>query len=154
MLSNCGAGKTFESSLDSKEIKPVNPKGNQPWIFLGRTDAEAEAPVLWPPHAKSRLIGKDTDAGKDWGQEKGKTEDKMAGWHHWTKWTWVWANSRSWWRTGKPGMLQSVGSPRVRYDLAAEQHTIVLWPVMFNLQILNHEYFPLSFYLKKLCLKL
>ena len=69
--------------MDSKEIKTVNPKGNQPWIFLGRTDAEAEAPVLWPPDAKSWLTGKDPDAGKDWGQEeKGVTEDEMAGWHH------------------------------------------------------------------------
>ena len=62
--------KTLESSLDSKEIKPVNPKGNQHWIFIGGTDAEAEAPVLWPPDAKSRLIGKDPDAGKEWGQEE------------------------------------------------------------------------------------
>ena len=62
--------KTFESPLDSKEIKPVNPKGNQSWIFIGRTDAEAEAPVLWPPDAKSRFIWKDPDAGKDWGQEE------------------------------------------------------------------------------------
>ena len=76
-------GKTLESPLDCKEIKPVNPKGNQPWIFIGRTDAEAEAPVLWPPDAKSRLIGKDHDAGKDWGQkEKRASEDEMAGWHH------------------------------------------------------------------------
>ena len=72
--------KTLESPLDSKEIKPVNPKGNQPWIFFGRTDAEA--PILWPPDAKSWLIGKDPDAGKDWGQEeKGMTEDEMVGWH-------------------------------------------------------------------------
>ena len=69
--------KTFESPLDSKEIKLVNPKGNQPWIFIGRTDAEAEAPVLWPLDAKSQLIGKDPDAGKDWRQEKEMTEDEM-----------------------------------------------------------------------------
>ena len=75
--------KTLESPLDSKEIKPVNPKGNQPWIYIGRTDAEASASVLWPPDVKSQLIGKDTDAGKDWGQEKGATEDAMVGWHHW-----------------------------------------------------------------------
>ena len=75
--------KTLESPLDSQEIKPVNPNGNQPWIFIGRTDAEAETPVLWPPFAKSWLIGKDSDAGRDWGQEeKGTTEDEMAGWHH------------------------------------------------------------------------
>ena len=76
--------KTLENSLDSKEIKPTNPKGNKPWIFIRRTDAEAEAPILWPHDAKSQLIRKDPDAGKDWGQkEKGVTEDEMVGWHHW-----------------------------------------------------------------------
>jgi len=76
--------KTLESPLDDKEIRSVNPKGNQPWIFIGRTDAEAEAPILWPPDAKSWIIGKDPDAGKDWGQEeKDVTEDEMIGWHHW-----------------------------------------------------------------------
>ena len=78
-----GSREDFESPLDSKEIKPVNPKGNQPWIFTGSTDAEAEAPILWPPGAKSWLIGKDLDAGKDWRQEeKGMTEDEMVGCHH------------------------------------------------------------------------
>ena len=72
--------KALESPLDSKEIQPVNPKGNQPWIFTGRTDAEAEVPILWSPDAKSRLIRKDSDVGKDWGQEeKGMTEDEMLG---------------------------------------------------------------------------
>ena len=75
--------KTLESSLDCKEIQPVHPKGNQFWIFVGRTDAEAETPILWPPDAKSWSIGKDPDAGKDWGQEeKGMTEDEMVGWNH------------------------------------------------------------------------
>ena len=75
--------KTLESPLNSKEIKPVNPKGNQPWIFIGRTDAEAEAPITLATDAKSRLIGKDSDAGKDWRQEeKGMTEDELIGWHH------------------------------------------------------------------------
>ena len=75
--------KALESLSDCQEIKPVNLKGNQPWIFTGRTDAEAEAPVAWPPDAKSWLIGKDPDAGNDWRQEeKGMTEDKMVGWHH------------------------------------------------------------------------
>ena len=78
MLSNCGVEKILDSPLDSKEIKPVNPKGNQPWIFIGRTDAKTEAPVLWPPDVKSQLIGKDPDAGKDWRQkEKGVAEDEM-----------------------------------------------------------------------------
>ena len=76
--------KTLESSLDCKEIKPVNLQGNQSWIFIGRTDAEAETPILWPPDVKNWLIWKDPDAGKDWGQEeKGMTEDAMVGWHHW-----------------------------------------------------------------------
>ena len=75
--------KTLESLLDCKEIKPVHPKGNQSWIFIERTNAEAEVPILWPPDAKSWLIWKDSDAGKDWKQkEKGTTEDKMVGWHH------------------------------------------------------------------------
>ena len=75
--------KTLESPLDSKEIKPVHSKGNQSWIFIGRTDAEAETPILWPPDAKNWLIWKDRDAGKDWRQvEKGMTEDEMVGWHH------------------------------------------------------------------------
>ena len=75
--------KTLESPLDCKEIKPVHPKGNQSWIFIGRTDAAAEAPLLWPPDARSWFIGKDPDAGKDWRQEdKGMTEDEMVGWHH------------------------------------------------------------------------
>ena len=76
--------KTLESPLDCKEIQPVHPKGNQSWIFTGRTDAQAETPILWPPVVKNWLIGKDSDAGKDWGQEeKGTTEDEIAGWHHW-----------------------------------------------------------------------
>ena len=73
-----------ESPLDCKEIQPVHSEGDQPWDFFGRNDAKAEIPVLWPPHAKRWLIGKDSDAGRDWGQEeKGTTEDEMAGWHHW-----------------------------------------------------------------------
>ena len=75
--------KTLESPLDCKEIQPVHPKGDQSWVFIGRTDPEAETPILLPPHAKSCLIGKDPDAGSDWGQEeKGMTEEEMAGWHH------------------------------------------------------------------------
>ena len=74
--------KTLESPLDSNKIKPVNPKRNQPYISIGRTDAEVEAPILWPPDAKSQLIGKDPDAGKDWRQKKWTTEDKMVRWHH------------------------------------------------------------------------
>ena len=76
--------KALESPLDCKEIQPVHSEGYQPWDFFGRNDAKAQTPVLWPPHAKSWLIGKDSHAGRDWGQEeKGTTEDEMAGWHHW-----------------------------------------------------------------------
>ena len=111
--------KTLKSPLYSKEIQPVNPKRNQPWIFPGRTDAEAEAPILWPPDVKNWLIRKDPDAGKDWRQEeKGTTKDEMVGWYH--RCTWVWASSRSWWWTGKPGMLQSMGSQRVRHGWVTE----------------------------------
>ena len=79
MSSNCGAG-----IFSKEEIKPVHPKWNQPWIFIGRTGVEADAPILWPPDAKSWLIRKDPAAGKDWRQEeKGRTEDEMVGWHHW-----------------------------------------------------------------------
>ena len=75
--------KTLESPLDCKEIQPVHSEGDPSWVFIGRNDAKAEAPVLWPPHVKSSLIGKDSDAGRDWGQEeKRTTEDEMAGWHH------------------------------------------------------------------------
>ena len=84
MLLNVALEKTLESPLDCKGIQPVHSKGDQSWVFIGRTNAEAETPILWPPHAKSWLIGKYPGAGRDWGQEeKGTTEDKMAGWHYW-----------------------------------------------------------------------
>ena len=99
-------------------IKQVNTRGNQAWIFTGRTDAEAETPVLWPSDAKSQLIREDPDAGKDWRQEeKGTTEDQMVLWHHrLTQWTWVWGDSGSWWWTWRPGMLQFMGWQRVGHD--------------------------------------
>ena len=101
---------TLDSPLDCKEIQPVHPKGDQSWVFIGRTDAEAETPILWPPDAKSWLIGKDPDAGRDWGQVK----KGMTGWDGWmaspTGWTWAWVNSGSWWSTGWPGMLRFMGS--------------------------------------------
>ena len=113
--------KTLEKPLDCKEIKPDNPKGNQPWIFIGRTDAEAEAKLLWSSDAKGQLIRKDPDAGKDWGQEE-KGDDR--GWDGWmasqTRWTWVWVNSGSWWWTGRHGVLRFVGSQRVGHDWATE----------------------------------
>ena len=110
--------KILESLLNCKAIQPVHPKGNQSWIFTGRTDAEAEAPILWSPDVKSWLIGKDLDAGRDWGQEeKGMTADEMASL---TPWTWVWVNSWSWWWTGRPGVLWFIGSQRVGHDWATE----------------------------------
>ena len=112
--------KTLEISLDSKEIKQVSSKGNQPWLFTGRTDAEVETPILWLSDVKLQFIGKDCDVGNDWGQEKGVT-----GWDGWmaslTQWTWIWTNSGRYWRTGKPGMLQFMGSQRVWHGLATEQ---------------------------------
>ena len=112
--------KTLESPLNCKEIKLVHPKGNQSWIFIGRTDVEAEAPILWPPDTKNWLIGKDPDAGENWRQEeKGMTE-----WEGWiaslAQWTWIWASSGGWWWTGKPDILQSMGLQRVRQDWATE----------------------------------
>ena len=107
--------KTLEGHLDCKEIRPVHSEGDQPWDFFGRNDAKTETPVLWPPHAKRWLIGKDSDAGREWGQEqKGMTEDEMAGW------TWVRVNSGSWWWTGRPGGLRFMGPQRVGHDWVTE----------------------------------
>ena len=82
MLLNCGVGKDSWESLDCKEIQPVHPKGDQSWVFFGRNNAKAETPVLWSPHVKTWLIGKDSDGGRDWGQEEKGTTDEMTGWHH------------------------------------------------------------------------
>ena len=110
--------KTLESPLGSKEIKPVNPKGNQPWILIGKTDAEA--PIAWPADAKSWLTGKDLDAGKDWGkEEKRVTKDEMVGWHHQLN-ALEFEQTRRQWRTGKPGILQLMGPQRVRHDLVCD----------------------------------
>ena len=114
--------KTFESSSDSKEIQSVNPKGNQSWIFIGRTDAEAETPIIWPPNVKSQLIRKHPDFGKDWRQEEKGTIEGCDSWMASpTWWTWVWASSGRWWRRRKPGVLQSMGSQRVGCSWATEQ---------------------------------
>ena len=102
--------KTLESPLDCKEIQPINHKGNQSWIFTGKTHAEAETPILWSSDVKNWLTGKVPDAGKDWRQEeKGMTEDEMVGWHHSLNGR-VSAGSRNWWWMGTPALLQSVGS--------------------------------------------
>jgi len=128
--------KTLESPLDCKEIQPVHPKGNQSWVFIGRTDVEAQAPILWPPDAKSWLTGKDPDAGKHL-RAGGEGDDR--GWDGWmaspTWWTWLWVDSRSSWWTGKPGMLQFMGSRRVGHNCATElnwtemevQRNCLLW---------------------------
>jgi len=147
MLSNCGAGEdSWESPLDSKEIKPVNPKENQRWILIGRTDAEA--PLLWSPDAKSRHGGKDPDAEKDWGQKKGATESEMVGWHHQF-------NGHELGQTARDGKghgrlvccMQSMGSQRVGHDLPNEQQNPTLfhffyWPFhsfYLSCQICSHK---------------
>ena len=114
--------KTVASPLDCKEIKPVNPKGSQSWIFIGRTDAEAETPILWPPDAQNWFLGKDPDAGKEWRRER---DDRgQDGWMASpTQWTWVWVSSGSWWWTGKPGVMQTMGSQRGGHDWA----TVLNW---------------------------
>ena len=133
--------KTLESPLDCKEIQPVHTIWNQYWIFIGRTDAEAETPIPWPPDAKNWLIRKDPDAGKDWGQEEkgrqrmrwlyGTIDSRTWVWvnsrtHVHRPWTWVWVNSRSWWWTGRPGVLQPRGSQRVGHDWATELNIYII----------------------------
>ena len=119
--------KTLESPLDCKEIQLVHPKGDQSWVFIGRTDAEPETPVLWPLHATSWLIEKDSDAGKYWGAG-GKGDDR--GWDGWmaspTRCTWVWMDSRSWWWTGRLGMLWFTGSQRILHDWVTELNWTIL----------------------------
>ena len=112
--------KTLESPLDCKEFQLVHPEGDQSWVFIGRTEAKAETPVLWPPHAKSWLIGKDWC----WDRLRAGGEVYDRGWDGWmaslTQWTWVWVNSGSWWWTGRPGVLLFMGLQRVGHDWANE----------------------------------
>ena len=132
--------KTLESPLDCKEIQPVHPKGDQSWVFIGRTDVEAETPILWPTDAKSWLIWNDPDAGKDWRQEeKGMTEDEMVGWHYQLHWV----NSSSWWWTGKSGML--------RWGRKALDMTERLNWTESKLQVRNKELFRSKFFPIILC---
>ena len=113
--------KTLESPLDCKKIQPVHPKGDQSWVSIGRIDAETETPILWPPHVKSWLIGKNPDAGRGWEQEeKGTTEDEMGWMASPTRWTWVWVNYGSWWWTGRPSVLRFMRLERVGHDWATE----------------------------------
>ena len=126
--------KPLESPLDCKEIQPVHSK-DQSWVFIGRTYAKAETPILCPPHAKSWLIGKDPDAGRDWG--RGEGDDR--GWDGWmaslSRCTWVWVNSGSWWWTGRPGVLWFMGSQRVGHDWATELSQCVpeVWLIQTNM---------------------
>ena len=114
--------KTLESPLDCREIQPVHPKGDQSWIFIGRNDAQVETPILWPRHAKSSLIGKDFDAGKDWRrEEKGTTEDEMVGWCHRLIGCEFEQNLGDGEGQESLGVLQSMGSQRVRHCWATEQ---------------------------------
>ena len=123
---HCGVGEgSIESPLDYKENQ-FHPKGNQSWILIGRTDAEAETLILWPPDAKNWRIGKDPDAGKDWRwEEKGTSEDEMNGITDLGMW--ISLNSRSWWGTGRPGVLQSMVLRRVGHDRATEMNWSELW---------------------------
>ena len=139
--------KTLESPLDCKEICPVHPKGYQSWIFTGRTDAEAETPLLWPPDKWEEL----THLKRPWCWERLKAgEGDDRGWDGWmaspTQWTWVWVNSRNWWWTGRPGVLRSMGSQTVGHDWVTELNwnwtdwyifkylvIIVFWSCLWNL---------------------
>ena len=108
--------RRLESPLDCKEIKPVNPKENQYRIFIGRANGEAEIPILWTPDVKNWVLRKDPDAGKCWREEK----KGMRWMTSLTRWAWIWASSGSWWRTGRPGMLQSMGLQRIGHDWVTE----------------------------------
>ena len=118
--------KTLVSPLDCKEIQPVHPKGDQSWVFIGSTDVEAEAPILWPPDVKSYLIGKRLWC---WEGLRAGGEGEDRGWDGWMasliQWTWVWVKSRSWQWTGKLGVLESMGSQRVGHDWETEQKRIL-----------------------------
>ena len=135
--------KTLASPFYCKDIQPVHPKGDQSWVFIGRTDVEAETPILWPPDAKSWLIWKAPNAGKDWGQEEEVTTvDEMVGWHHRLDGQWVSVNSGSWWWTGRPGVLQSMGSQRWTWLSNWTEHIvwIIAWitKVMASRKHTNH----------------
>ena len=132
--------KTLESPLEGKEIQPVHLKGNQPWIFIGRTDVEAETPILWPRDVKNWLTGKDPDSGEDWRQkEKKVTEDEMVGWHHWFNGHELGQTSGDdEGQTGKPGVLQSMGTQRVGHDLVTQQQITHYITYKYAIKIMRH----------------
>ena len=141
--------KTLESPLDSKQIQPVHPKRNQSWIFIGRTDVEAETPILWPPDAKTLLK-------RLWcqGRLKVGAEGDNRRWDSWmallTQWTWAWVSSRSWWWTGKPGVLQSMGLQKVGHDWATKLNWLNYWKEGILLLQVDHKSFGIccTFHLK------
>ena len=133
--------KTLESPLDCKEIQPVHSEGDQSWVFIGRTDAKAETPILWPPHAKSWLIGKDSDGGRDWRQEeKGATEDEMAGWHHQLD------GHKSEWT---PGVGDGQGSLACCNSWGGKESDMTEWLNWTDSVFWNSFYFKLNINLKK-----
>ena len=138
--------KTLESPLNSKEIQPVHPKGDQSWIFIKRTDVEADTPIVWPPDVKNWLTWKDPDGGKDWRQEeKGMKDGWMASP---TQWTYIWVNCGSWWWTGRPGVLQPLASQRVGHNWTTELNR-TNWKSSGEVKRKHHEidHIPESFLL-------
>ena len=136
--------KTLESPLECREFQPVHPKGNESWVFIGRIDAEARTPILWPLDVKNWLFWKDPDAGKDWRwEEKGTTEEEMVSP---TQWTWIWARFLCCWWTGKPGMLQSMGLQRVGHKWVTELKWQMIGFFLHTspFSTLNKKSFPLN----------
>ena len=130
--------ETLESPLDCKEIQPVHSKGDQPWLFFGRTDAKAETPILWPPHVKSWLVGKDSMLGGIGGRRR-RDNRGWDGWMaSWTLWTWVWVNSGSWWWTGRPGILQLMGLDTTEQLNWTEELPRHLWILDLHLMLKFH----------------
>ena len=164
MLLYCGVGEDslrvpWTARRSNQSILKEIPFWRRSWDFFGSNDAKAETPVLWPPHGKSWLIGQDSDAGRDWGQEeKGKTEDEMRKTD--TRWMWDWVNSGSWWWTGRPGVLRFMGSQRVGHDWATELNwTELNWTshkkyafVFFNYKQFARCFLK-EFYVLKNCIK-
>ena len=139
MLLNCGVGEDSWESLGLQEIQPVHSEGDQSWMFIGRTDAEAAITIFWSPDANNWLTGKNPDAGKDWRQE----EKGTTGWDGWmaslTRWTWFWASSRRWGWTGKSGVLQSIGCQRAGHGWTTEHTCSPLDPMNSSMNLLYYH---------------